>query len=193
MRIRQTIATLAILLGALGVNAANAGVYVVDAFNNSSTGGTGLATLSLTAGESFSISSSTNDLWSLGGLPRFSDGNGLVGNRFATASDDSGWSPGTQIGADFGLWTQHGVSLPYGSLVGEIGGVYEELGANFSGTAWNTGVLNLYTWDENNYDNFGSITFDVSAASVPEPITLSLFGTGLAGAVAMRRRRKQTA
>jgi hypothetical protein len=33
----------------------------------------------------------------------------------------------------------------------------------------------------------------VSATPVPEPVTLSLFGTGLAGAIAMRRRKKKTA
>jgi len=34
------------------------------------------------------------------------------------------------------------------------------------------------------------VTGSITAASVPEPITLSLFGMGLAGAVAMRRRKK---
>lgn len=34
---------------------------------------------------------------------------------------------------------------------------------------------------------------DVESTAVPEPFTLSLFGTGLAGAVAMRRRKKAKA
>jgi hypothetical protein len=45
--------------------------------------------------------------------------------------------------------------------------------------------------------NIGSTLFGFQIsphiASVPEPITLSLFGAGLAGAAAMRRRKKKTA
>jgi PEP-CTERM motif len=40
----------------------------------------------------------------------------------------------------------------------------------------------------------GSITYSVvGATAVPEPVTLSLFGAGLAGAIAMRRRKKKAA
>jgi hypothetical protein len=35
-----------------------------------------------------------------------------------------------------------------------------------------------------------SLILDVQTAAVPEPFTLSLFGAGLAGAAAMRRRKK---
>jgi hypothetical protein len=42
--------------------------------------------------------------------------------------------------------------------------------------------------------NAAILTFGVSqAAAVPEPFTLALFGSGLAGAIAMRRRKKKVA
>ena len=42
---------------------------------------------------------------------------------------------------------------------------------------------------DNTDDGVGS--FLVRKTSVPEPVTLSVFGAGLAGAVAMRRRKKK--
>ena len=110
---------------------ASAANFVVDALANSANisgvtvTGTGLDTISLTMGENFSVTSNTNDLWSLGSLPRFSDANGLTGIRLATASDDSGQPVGTQIGADFGLLAAEGVNTSFGTLVGEIGGLSE--------------------------------------------------------------------
>lgn len=182
-------ATAAILL----TTPANAAVFVVDAASNSSSGGTALGTISLTAGQVFTVSSSTDDLWSAGPLPRFSDANGLVANRFATASDDSGQPVGTQIGTNFGLHTQFGHSSAFGSLVGRINGVYQTIGANFSGPAWQSGTLELLYWDSNNFDNFGDISFDVDAVggAVPEPATWAfmIFGFGAIGG-AMRRQRK---
>jgi hypothetical protein len=173
-------------------NPAQAAVFVVDSAANSSSGGTGLATLAVATGQRIRFTSSTNDLWSLGALPRFSDGNGLVGDRFATALDDSGQPVGTKIGQSFNLWTQNGLSAPYGILVGEIGGVYRTLGANGIETAWGTGTLNLYNWDSNRSDNAGSISFTVSI--VPEPATWALLFAGftLVGA-GLRVRRPRIA
>jgi hypothetical protein len=184
-------------LAGLAVMPAHAVTVVVDAFNNSSSGGAGLATgLNLTIGQTFTVTSSTNDLWSAGGLPRYSDGSGLTGDRFASASDDSGRPVGSQIGEDFGLWSQHSISAPFGSLVGEIAGSFFLIGANFTGQAIASGPLSLYYWDSNQGDNFGSITFDVNAAAVPGPIVgagLPGLVMALGGFVAWRRRRNQAA
>jgi hypothetical protein len=171
---------------------AAAAVYVVDSAANSYGGGVGLATFGVTAGQTIKVSSSTDDLWSLGALPRWSDGNGLVANRFASATDDSGQPIGTKIGQNFGLYTSGPYSFAYGALVGEIGGVYKKLGANSLTTAWGTGTLKLYNWDSNSGDNSGSIRFHV--AVVPEPATWALLvaGFGFVG-VGMRRRRGGTA
>lgn len=173
---------------ALAAGAAHADPFTVDAYANSSSGGTGLATINLTAGESFSVSASTDDLWNAGALPRFSDANGLTGNRYATASDDSGQSVGSLIGINFGNWTQDGFSAAYGSLVGRIGsGDYFLIGSSYNGIASTSGVLNLFYWDSNNYDNSGSVVATVAA--VPEPETYALLLAGLGAVVFMARRR----
>ena len=166
--------------------AAQAGTVVVDAYANSSSGGVAVDAITLTAGQAFTVSSSLNDLWSAGALPRFSDANGLTSDRYATAADDSGQAPGSLIGTNFGLWTQNGHSAAYGSLVGEIGGQYLTLGANFSGVAPAAGTLHLYYWDSNNGDNSGAIRFNVSA--VPEPSTSLMFLAGLLLLAPVRRR-----
>jgi hypothetical protein len=185
-------------LAGLATTSAYAVTVEVDAFSNSSSGGLGKATgLNLTAGQTFTVSTSTNDLWSAGALPRYSDAGGLTGNRTATAADDSAQPVGSLIGKDFGLWTQHSIDAPYGSLVGEIGGVFFLLGAGFTGPAIASGELLLYYWDSNNDDNFGSIAVTVNAAAVPGPIV----GAGLPGlvmalgglVVLARRRRNQAA
>ncbi|WP_426527622.1 hypothetical protein [Bradyrhizobium sp. McL0615] len=184
-------------LAGLVATPAHAVTVVVDAFNNSSSGGAGLATgLSLTFGQTFTITSSTNDLWSAGGLPRYSDGNGLTGDRNASALDDSGRPVGSQIGTNFGLWSQHSISAPYGSLVGEIAGSFFLIGTNFTGQAIASGALSLFYWDSNQGDNFGSITFDVNAAAVPGPIVgagLPGLVMALGGFVAWLRRRNRAA
>ncbi|HEV2651500.1 MAG TPA: PEPxxWA-CTERM sorting domain-containing protein [Rhizomicrobium sp.] len=181
------------LLAAAPLPAAAAG-FIVDAKANSANisgttvTGTGLATISLTAGENFGVTSSTNDLWSLGALPRFSDADGLTANRFATAADDSGQAVGTLIGQDFGPLTAGGLTTAFGTLVGEIGGVFEVLGTNFHGPAWATGTLTLYNWDTFTADNTGDIAVDVTAG-VPEPATWAMMLLGFLTMGLMARRR----
>ena len=180
---------------ALGATSASAATFVVKAMDNSSSGGTALNTgIALTAGQTLTVSSSTNDLWSAGAADRISDANGLTGLRLATALDDSGKPVGSVIGGNYGILNTAGLAAPFGSLVGRIGSSLQLIGANYTGPAWATGTLELFYWDSNSGDNFGQITFDINAKSsgaVPEPTTwaMMLAGFGLLGA-AMRRARR---
>ena len=175
--------------------AAGATSVIVDARDNSSSGGgVGKATgLVLTAGQVFKAAAAANDLWNAGALPRWANADGLVTPLFATGSDDSGYAAGTQIGASFPFWTQHGLTAPYDSLVGEIGGGFKFMGASFDGPAWGAGELKLYFWDENSFDNTQFVTVDLTTGrgGVPEPATwaMMLAGFGLAG-VSLRGRRR---
>jgi hypothetical protein len=181
--IRVAIAALA--LG--GAATANAALFNVEAAANSSSGGVGLNTgIILSAGQQFSVTAATGDLWRAGALPRWSNADGLVGDLFATGSDESGLPAGTRIGESFGAWIQNGLSAPYGALVGELAGTYFLLGTDFSGPAPVAGTLSLYYWDSNNGDNSGSVRADVT---VPEPIALSLVSIGLLGVGFTRRKR----
>jgi hypothetical protein len=192
----------ALTLGLAIAGSAHASIFVVQAQANSSSGGSGLASIALTAGEVFSVNSSLEDTWSAGSLPRVADGNGLDQVRFSDGTDDSGFATGTQLTAIFPLYTQHGLTTNYASLVGEIGGIYQELGANFVGAAWGTGTLNLYFWDENNGDNYGNIAFDIKPRvsvdhgpgdGVPEPASWALMITGFGAAGAMLRAKRTSA
>ena len=187
-RLRNTVAALA--LAAAGGTAAAAD-FVVDALLNSSGGGVGMATVSLTAGDSFSVLVDPNDLWNAGALPRWSNADGLTGPLFATGSDDSGQPAGTQIGADFGIHTQGNLSAAFGTLVGQIdSGDFFAIGTSFNGIAAASGVLKLYYWDSNFGDNTEHITASVTVGAIPEPETyaLMLAGLGLVGWMARRRR-----
>jgi hypothetical protein len=174
---------------------ASAVLFDVDARINSSTGGTGVATIALTAGDSFTVTASVTDLWSAGALPRWSNADGLIASLVATGSDDSGQAAGTVIGSVFTLWTQAGFTAPFGSLVGRIGSSYLLLGTSFAGVAPESGVLQLFYWDQNNSDNTGRITADVSipATGVPDSGGISLLVIGGLAMLACRRLARRTA
>ena len=190
-----------LIAGLAGLGTTSARAVTVDVFAqaNSSTGGAGALTgVFLTFGQAFTVSAGPDDLWSAGDLPRWSNADGLTGDRFATGTDESTEAAGTKIGQSFGAWDQHNLSAPYGSLVGEIGGsgIFFLIGTNFSDTANASGQLSLYYWDSNNGDNTGSISANISASAVPGPIA----GAGLSGVImvlggliAWRRRRMAAA
>nr|WP_316642208.1 PEP-CTERM sorting domain-containing protein [uncultured Roseateles sp.] len=182
-----------IALGALLVAASGltqAAPYSVYAEQNSSSGGTGLNTISLSMGQAFTVSVDADDLWSAGALPRWSNANGLTANLFATGSDESGAAVGTLIGSNFGLYSQGNLSAAYGSLVGQIGGGdYFVVGTHYAGNAASAGTLKLFYWDSNAGDNTQFITANVNA--VPEPETYALMLAGLAAMSFVTSRRKK--
>ena len=193
---KYRLALAAAVAGLSLASAANATVFIVDALGDSadSGAGTGLSTIDLNLGDAFSVTVALDDLWNAGALPRWSDANGLTGDRFATGTDESGEAAGTQIGTNFGLLDIGGFSAPYGALVGQIGtgpGSYRLIGTNFSGAAWATGTLKLFYWDTFTGDNSGSVAANVLAALVPEPATWAMMIGGFGAAGAMLRRRRQ--
>lgn len=174
-----TIGTVAAGLASTGQNLVQ---VVVQALGNSFTGGTLVPVFDVVQGQTITVSSSTNDLWSAGFLPRFSDGDGLIAFRLATAQDDSGVQPGTQIGAAFGNLTIGNFSAPFGALVGQIGNQNVLIGANGTVTAPATGTLSVGYWDSNAGDNTGSIAFTFGngtgggGASNPANVSISTGG-----------------
>jgi hypothetical protein len=178
----------------LACGTAQAADFQVQALEHSALSGTGagLATIELSAGETFSISVDPGDLWSAGPLPRWSNADGLTGPLLATGSDDSGQPFGTTIGADHGMLTIGSLVAPFGTLVGRIGsGDYFEIGTTFSGVASDSGVLNLFFWDTFSGDNSQFVTASVQLANpVPEPSTYALMAIGLLGVGWFARRRK---
>jgi hypothetical protein len=166
----------------------------VFAMNNSFSGGAPLSSISLVTGDLFEVSVDPTDIWSAGALPRWSNADGLIVDLFATGSDESGQPAGTRIGAPFASFTADGFTAPYGALVGRIGGTYLLLGTSYSGSAPETGTLELFYWDSNSGDNQDSVhvtlTSDMAPpAEVPEPGGLLLFGLGLAGFLVTWRQR----
>ena len=152
--------------------------------------GTAGATTTLAAGESFTITASPLDTWSAGADFRTSDANGLIGTIDAQAGDDSGATPGQQIGQDFGTFTSGSSTFAFGELVGSIdGGAYFAVGTNYSGTTSTGGTLSLIYWDSFYGDNSGTIAATVTAVPEPTSVALLLAGLGIVGGLSRRRAR----
>lgn len=167
--------------------------FIVDAYANSTTGGAGVTTLSLLAGQQFFVTVAATDLWNAGALPRWSNADGLTGNLFYTSGTDNQvpveYPDGTRIGSYFGEYTQNGLTAPYGSLVGQIdNGSFFQIGTNYAGTAGSAGILKLYYFDSNNGDNTGSISAHVTAVPEPETFAMLLAGLGLVAGIARKRK-----
>jgi len=170
---------------------ANAAVIEFDVYakENSSTGGIGLNTgLTYNIGDTISGFVDADDLWSAGPLPRWSNADGLITDLFATGSDESGQTAGTQIGTTFSNYTKDGFSFAYGTLVGKINSTFFELGTSFNVVSTETGALSLLYWDSNAGDNTQFVTVNMTSA-VPEPSTLALFALGTLGLVGFTRIR----
>jgi hypothetical protein len=98
IKLKRVLFACALVAGLAGISATSAQAVVVNAFTNSSSGGTGSSTgVILALGQNFTVTVDPNDLWNAGDLPRWSNADGLTGPRFAVLGDDSGQAPALSL------------------------------------------------------------------------------------------------
>ena len=154
---------------------ASATTYTVDALADSISTplDTGLV-LNSADTYSFSVENAATTIWHAG-----SD------DPFPRSSTADGINP-----SYYGEYSFDGFTANYGALVGHTTtNGYFLIGTGMIGSGY-AGDLQLMYWDSYYGDNSGTQTLDVNR--VPEPVTLSLFGAGLLGAAAMRRKKKRS-
>ena len=171
--------------------------FDVSAKGNSVLGGVRYNTgLNFFAGESIRGSVNENDYWSANpsrGL-FWSNANGLVGDVFATGTDESGKAEGVRIGRQYPrTWSHNGLTTTFGTLVGEINNNYFVLGTDFDIVAPESGILSLFYWDNVADDNAGLVTVSIdnnaAVSNVPVPAAVWLFGSGLIGLISVNRKK----
>ena len=178
---------LLVALAAVFLSASPALSYTVDAFSNSSSGGTGVNTgIALIAGQQFTVTvarpTSGTRAPCRGGQMRM-----VWWEIFMLQVRMSRSRLSIRSLAKIGAHTPKTVSLLLMAPWWQNRQSYHDLlGTSFSGLAVNSGTLTLFYWDSLAGDNTNSVHATVNA--VPVPAAVWLLGTGLVGLVALRRR-----
>ena len=150
---------------------ASAATFTVDAKDNTVYSGQLATGLTFAAGDTFTVTTAADDLWSMDYRLPYKDAN-ANGNTAYWAFEHGGLT----------AWI--------GTLVGRIGSSYFALGTDVTVTAAEAGELYLFAWDSNIGDNAGSIAVNVETpAAVPLPATALLLLGGLGGIATLRRKR----
>jgi hypothetical protein len=138
----------------------------------------------------------------VGGLSNSLSSNIVGGTENLFASASSNGTDSANPTATINGQTPFSYNPANGDLLLEIIASNQSNVPNFSGNGYfeadDTGAVTSRAWCVTNHgcvaDNTGLVTeFNLvtsDPASVPEPLTLSIFGAGLAGAIGMRRRSK---
>ncbi len=120
---------------------------------------------------------------------RVSTLNGLAG-IYQTALSASGSGSGSHV-AERGCTTV--IDQDAGTCSGTVLYDYTAFAGQtlaLTPNAGNTGVSELFIWKDLNSDVRGSLTSFTESFQTPEPMSMSLFGTGLLGLGLIRKRRK---